>query len=72
MDLKNQRFGRAIVLKRVENKGRYVRWLCKCDCGKFVKVRGDMLRKGNTKSCGCLNNEVRATLGRSNKKDLSN
>lgn len=28
------------------------------------------MRQGNTKSCGCLNTETRAALGRSHKKDL--
>ena len=30
-------------------------WLCKCDCGNFTVVRGNNLRSGDTKSCGCLN-----------------
>lgn len=58
MDLKNQRFGRAIVLKRVENKGRYVRWLCKCDCGNEFVALTQHLRNGSVKSCGCLLKEI--------------
>lgn len=60
IDLTGQKFGLLTVLQRVENKvlpsGRSVPlWLCKCDCGKFVKVRGDVLRRSNDKrSCGCL------------------
>jgi hypothetical protein len=27
--------------------------LCKCDCGKIVRVRLDYLRSGHTKSCNC-------------------
>ena len=62
IDLTGKRFGKLVVLSRAENRvlksGRSVpEWNCKCDCGKFVKVRGDMLRTGNTKSCGCYKKE---------------
>ena len=30
---------------------------CKCSCGNIVTVRGDLLRSGNTTSCGCKNRE---------------
>lgn len=36
------------------NKERTVMWLCKCDCGNEVITRGEHLRKGATKSCGCI------------------
>lgn len=28
-------------------------WLCRCDCGKELKVRTDSLTSGRTISCGC-------------------
>ena len=31
-----------------------VQWKCKCECGKEVIIKGQYLRTGNTKSCGCL------------------
>lgn len=58
MNLENQRFGRVVVLKRVENKGRYVRWLCKCDCGNEFIALTTHLRAGSVKSCGCLRKEL--------------
>lgn len=30
---------------------------CKCECGTLLKVRSDMLRSGNTKSCGCYHKQ---------------
>lgn len=32
-------------------------WRCKCLCGKEIIVKGNSLRNGNTKSCGCLKKE---------------
>jgi hypothetical protein len=28
-------------------------YLCKCECGNFVEVRGTYLKSGHTTSCGC-------------------
>jgi ribosomal protein S27E len=38
------------------NKSRYFR--CKCDCGNEKFIFFDSIRKGTTKSCGCLKREV--------------
>ena len=42
------------VIDRAQNdsSGR-AQWLCQCDCGKMVIVKGSSLRNGKTKSCGC-------------------
>lgn len=59
IDLTGLRFGRLKVLYYDNTLG-YKRnsWVCQCDCGKTVHVRGGNLRKGNTQSCGCLKDEV--------------
>ena len=36
----------------------YTQWLCQCDCGNHVIVRGAYLRNGNTLSCGCIQKEL--------------
>lgn len=56
IDIAGQRFGRLLVLA-VDGKDRFgtFKWRCVCDCGKEVTVGGSTLRKGVTKSCGCLN-----------------
>lgn len=43
------------MIKRLPNSsnGR-ARWLCRCFCGQEFDVRSEHLRRGNTRSCGCL------------------
>ncbi|MFA7177604.1 MAG: hypothetical protein WC114_10175 [Smithellaceae bacterium] len=53
--LAGQRFGRLEVLYYVGQ--RYASWLCLCDCGQHTAVAGGALRKGKTRSCGCLQAE---------------
>lgn len=58
IDLSGMHFGRLTVLRKVEGnrKGR-PRWLCYCDCGNSITVDPSNLKKGATKSCGCLRAE---------------
>lgn len=54
-DLVGQRFGKLIVLERVQNdKFNHVNYKCQCDCGSITIVDVNNLRNGNTNSCGCL------------------
>lgn len=39
-------------------KSRYTFWKCICSCGNEKVVRGDHLKSGNTKSCGCHKKKV--------------
>ena len=63
IDLTGQRFGKLTVLYRINDiisaKGtKRSNWHCICDCGTECDVAGDCLRKGNTKSCGCIRKET--------------
>jgi hypothetical protein len=53
-----QVYGRLTVMGRSENDptGRPM-FVCQCVCGRASIVRGNALRTGNTKSCGCLHAE---------------
>ena len=76
IDLTNQKFGRLTVLAQAKEKiGRYVAWDCICECGKMKTVRGDCLKNGATKSCGCLAKENGAKMivkNRPKVQDLTN
>lgn len=53
IDLTGQRFGRLIVLKRVNRNDGKTWWECRCECGNIKSVLGHQLREGKCKSCGC-------------------
>ena len=58
-NLKGMTFGHFTVIKQTDDyispKGIHcAQWLCQCDCGNDpVIVRGDSLKNGKVKSCGC-------------------
>lgn len=58
------RFTRLVVLsKGTPDHNKRVRWLCQCDCGEVSLVVGTYLRKGVTRSCGCLMREHAQKIG---------
>lgn len=64
-DLSEQRFGKLVVKKLSCRKyGTRKIWLCKCDCGNFVEVGSDNLRRHKQESCGCIRNEDLGNLNR--------
>ena len=46
-----------VVTTRKRNR---IFWKCKCDCGKIVNVSSNNLRNRQTRSCGCLANDVKS------------
>lgn len=48
--------GRLYVVGRADKRGRCKRafWWCQCTCGNFKVILGKNLRRGGTRSCGCL------------------
>lgn len=55
-DLKGKRVGRLTVWSYAGES----KWLCRCDCGAFVKVGTHSLNSEKTRSCGCLRREIAA------------
>lgn len=65
VDLTGHRFGRWTVLHegasyRAAGGQMKTRWACLCDCGTRRDVPTAGLRRGTSKSCGCLSREVAA------------
>jgi hypothetical protein len=56
LNICGRRFGRLrIPLDAApEIRKRCLYWPCVCDCGAEAIIKGDRLRTGRTKSCGCL------------------
>lgn len=76
IDLHGQTFGRLTVLAQVKPPDtprswrslNWAYWLCECQEGNRVVVRGANLRSGNTKSCGCFKREQLSTATRTHRK----
>ncbi len=56
-DLTGQKFNRLTAIKPSETKKSA--WLFRCDCGTEKELTSSPVKKGVTKSCGCLIREVR-------------
>ncbi len=58
-----QRFGRLVVVAEAPSKlradgyGKRAQWMCRCDCGTTKVVPANHLRRGDTRSCGCMSRE---------------
>lgn len=58
-DISGQRFGRLLAIRKCgRNSSSEILWLCRCDCGREYIVSGTHLRRGVTRSCGCLKIEM--------------
>lgn len=60
LDLTGVVFGRLRVLHRTS--GDRNRWKCLCQCGNYKAISQIDLRRGETKSCGCLRAETAGRL----------
>lgn len=51
------KYGRLTVVEPAGKIGKNLAWKCKCDCGNETIVAGTYLRRGVSRSCGCLQKE---------------
>lgn len=61
-DLSGKVFGRLTALSYAGSSKDGSTWLCQCACGAQKVVPRERLRKGRTKSCGCLSKEARTAV----------
>ena len=58
VDMVGKKYGGLTVFDRAgSSKDGKARWLCLCECGNKSTINGTSLRRGLTKSCGCLQKE---------------
>jgi len=62
-NLIGEKYGRLTVSKKSFSRNGKLYWLCQCDCGNEVHIQAYLLRKGKTKSCGCLRKEIHTIHG---------
>jgi hypothetical protein len=62
---KGKTYGRLTVLRPIKGMGRDYRYECQCSCGNIKIVPYVMLCRGEVKSCGCLQNELKTRGGQS-------
>lgn len=62
-----EKYGRLTVMEASPKSGSAVSVLCRCACGTEKRIRAQLLRNGQTKSCGCIRSE-RGRTGDSNRK----
>lgn len=63
IDLVGHRFGRLMVVAPDSVRNYKQMWRCQCDCGNFIRAATGQLRSGNSKSCGCLKQNLQTKHG---------
>ena len=62
-DLTGMSFGRLTVIEQTDDyikpDGEHVAmWKCKCECSNIKTIKGDSLKSGMSRSCGCMQKEA--------------
>lgn len=63
MDMTGETFGRLVVIRRSPGPEKNSYWICRCECGNVKRIMGLNMKRGLTKSCGCLNRELASDRG---------
>jgi hypothetical protein len=57
-----EKYGRLTVVEGSPKSGSAVTVLCRCECGTEKRIRAQLLKNGQTKSCGCIRDELTRML----------
>lgn len=57
------KYGQLTIIGSESKDGRLF-WICECDCGNEKSIYADSIKKGATRSCGCLRKAVTSNLAR--------
>ena len=72
LDITGQRFGRLVAVLRTGNcRHGKARWVFICDCGVEHVAHASLVKKGTTRSCGCLGNESRGETARKSARKIA-
>ena len=52
-----EKFNRWTIIDTAPSRNNSKYWLCRCDCGTVKEVCQSSLKRGTSKSCGCINKE---------------
>jgi hypothetical protein len=58
IDLTGRQFGRLKVIEKAFVRKKETYWKCLCACRNEMIINGKSLKRGLTKSCGCLQREI--------------
>lgn len=68
-DISGNTYGRLVARSLAyRDKNKQAVWLFDCECGRSTEVLLQSVTSGRTKSCGCLNDEVRKETLKGNKR----
>lgn len=70
LDLTGQKFNRLTAIKLIGSNSKNLSvWQWMCDCGNVCEAVGSYVKRGRTKSCGCLAQEI--LLNRNKEKTMN-
>lgn len=64
IDLTGQRYGRLTLLRVHSRRNKRIFWECICDCGNTKVINAHSIRRGLSRSCGCLHKETSRENGK--------
>ena len=61
-NIAGNRYGRLVAMEYSHSHQKNAYWVFMCDCGTKVVAAAHSVKKGDSKSCGCLRKEVSSQL----------